>query len=62
MSNDNHFHITLPSNVSMDIYPDNTAAQYTTKFKLPQRIELGEGDWRVSLKEIDAAIIHQPKV
>jgi len=34
----------------MDVYPDNTAAQYT--IKLAQRIELGEGEWSVSLKEI----------
>jgi len=34
----------------MDIYPDNTAAQFTTK--LPQRIERGEGNGNMSLKEI----------
>jgi len=35
------FHLTLPSNASMDIYPNKTAAQYVTK--LPKRIEL-DGD------------------
>jgi len=48
-SSSNHFHLTLPSNASMDIFPDNTAAQYVTK--LPKRLELN-GDWTVSLKEI----------
>jgi len=45
----NHFHLTLPSNSSMDIFPNNTTAQYVTK--LLKHIELN-GDWRVSLKEI----------
>jgi len=45
----NHFHLTLPSNSSMNIYLNNTIAQYVTK--LPKRIEL-TGEWRMSLKEI----------
>ena len=49
-SSRNQFHLTLPSNASMDIFPDNTAAQYVTK--LPKRMELDNGDWMVSLKEI----------
>jgi len=48
-SGSNHFHMTLPSNASMDIYPNNTNAQYKTK--LPKHIEL-TGEWQVSLKEI----------
>ena len=46
----NHFHLMLPSNSSMDIYPNNTTAQYATK--LPRRIELDGGNWSVSLKDI----------
>jgi len=48
-SSSNHFHLTLPSNSSIDIYPNNTTAQYVTK--LPKHIELN-GYWRVLLKEI----------
>lgn len=46
----NSFYITLPSNASMDVYPDNTLASYTTK--LAQRISLIEDDWEVGLTEI----------
>jgi len=52
-SSSNHFHLTLPSNASMNIYPNNTMAQYVTK--LPRRIELS-GDWSVSLKEISTPL------
>lgn len=41
--------MTLPSNSSMDYYPENTVARYTTK--LNTRIEL-EGEWEVGLAEI----------
>jgi len=44
-----HFYMTLPSNSSMDCYPDNTAAKYTTK--LTSMIEL-DGEWEVGLIEI----------
>ena len=44
-----HFHLTLPSNSSMDAYPDNTLSSYTVK--LPEEIDL-TGDWEVGLKEI----------
>jgi len=37
----------------MDIYPNNTTAQYVTK--LPRSIELS-GDWSVSLKEISTPL------
>jgi len=43
------FYVTLPSNSSMQYYPDNTVARYTTK--LANTIEL-EGDWEVGLAEI----------
>jgi len=36
--NSRRFHLTLPSNASMDCYPNNTAAQYSTK--LPRNINL----------------------
>jgi len=44
-----HFYLTLPSNASMKIYPDNTVAKYTTK--LPTSIEL-DGEWEVAMTEI----------
>lgn len=42
--------LTLPSNSSMDIFPDNTVASFRTK--LPGPLELGLGDWEVGLSEI----------
>ena len=52
-SNSNHFQLSLPSNASMDIYPNNTTAQY--RIKLPKHIELS-GEWNVSLKEISIPV------
>jgi len=43
------FYMTLPSNSSMDYYPQNSVAQYTTK--LNGQIEL-DGEWEVGLTEI----------
>jgi len=43
------FYLTLPSNSSMDYYPDNTVARYTTK--LANTVEV-EGEWEVGLTEI----------
>lgn len=43
------FYITLPSNSSMDVYPDNTVARYMTK--LSGHYDL-VGDWEVGLTEI----------
>jgi len=43
------FYVTLPSNSSMDCYPDNNVARFTTK--LNGIIEL-EGDREVGLTEI----------
>jgi hypothetical protein len=43
------FYLTLPSNSSMQYYPDNTLARYTTM--LPNCIDL-KGDWEVGLVEI----------
>ena len=43
------FYVTLPSNSSMDCYPDNSVAIFTTK--LNGVIEF-EDDWEVGLTEI----------
>jgi len=43
------FYVTLPSNSSMDYYPENTVAKYTTWLNNP--IEL-DGEWEVGLTEI----------
>ena len=43
------FYVTLPSNSSMNYYPNNTLTSYTTK--LGQPLEL-EGSWEVGLAEI----------
>ena len=43
------FHLTLPFDSSMDCYPSNTTAQYTTKLRHPLSLE---NDWEVALTEI----------
>ena len=43
------FYLTLPSNSSMDMFPENTLTRYVTK--LPGRMDL-IGDWEVGLSEI----------
>ena len=43
------FYITLLSDSSMEYYPDNTVAKFTTK--LPEAVELN-GDYEVGLAEI----------
>ena len=43
------FYLTLPSNASMKMYPDNTLAHYITD--LPRRIVLS-GEWECGLVEI----------
>ena len=43
------FHTILPSNRSMNTYPDNTLNHYVTA--LSNRIKL-DGDWKVALSEI----------
>ena len=43
------FYLTLPSNNSMEYYPENTLAQFTSR--LPIAINLS-GDWEVGLVEI----------
>ena len=44
-----HFHVTLPSDNSLDTYPNNTTSRFTVK--LPDRIELN-GDYEVGLAEL----------
>lgn len=43
------FYMTLPSNSSMNYYPENTLSNYVTK--LPQLFDL-DGSWEVGLSEI----------
>ncbi len=44
-----HFYLTLPSNASTDIFPDNKTTEY--RVSLPQTLDL-EGDWEVGLYSI----------
>jgi hypothetical protein len=43
------FYLTLPSNSSMNYYPNNTLTHYTTKL---QKITDLDGAWRIGLAEI----------
>jgi len=52
--NSRRFYITLPSNASISLYPNNTAAQHT--IKLPRPISLDVGDWEVALTELSVPI------
>lgn len=49
MLNENEFYVTLFSNSSQDIYPENTMSRFTCR--LPRPIKL-EGNYRVGLVEI----------
>jgi hypothetical protein len=44
-----HFYLTLPSNASLDVFPDNKTTEY--RVKLPQPIDL-DGNWEVGLYSI----------
>jgi hypothetical protein len=44
-----HFYLTLPSNASLDVFPDNKTTEY--RVKLPQPVEL-EANWEVGLYSI----------
>ena len=44
-----HFYLTLPSNSSLNVFPDNKTTSY--RVKLPQAIDLN-GDWEVGLYSI----------
>jgi len=43
------FHLTIPFNSSVDYYPENSVARFTTK--LPNNIDL-DGEWEIALSEI----------
>ena len=47
------FYVTLPSNSSMEYFPNNTLSNYGTK--LPQPFDLN-GEWEVGLPEIQFPI------
>ena len=53
--NSRRFYLTLPSNASMQLYRNNTAAQHT--IKLPRPINLDGGDWEVALTELSVPSI-----
>ena len=44
-----HFYLTLPSNASLDVFPDNKTTEY--RVKLPQPVVL-DGKWEVGLYSI----------
>lgn len=44
------FYITLPSDASMEIFPDNTQSSFRTKLSAP--LVLSSDDWEVGLTEI----------
>ena len=44
-----HFYLTLPSNASLDVFPDNKTGSY--RLKLPHPIDLN-GNWEVGLYSI----------
>jgi hypothetical protein len=44
-----HFYLTLPSNASLDVFPDNKTGSY--RVKLPHPIDLN-GNWEVGLYSI----------
>ena len=44
-----HFYLALPSNASLDVFPDNKTTEY--RVKLPQPIDL-DGNWEVGLYSI----------
>ena len=49
MASSTQFYITLPSNSSLSLYPDNTLSSYTTR--LVEQINL-TGNWEVAMTEI----------
>jgi len=46
----NHFYVTLFSNASKEVFPDNTLTAFT--IHLAQPIDLGQSDWEVGLAEL----------
>ena len=47
---DSEFHFTLPSDSSMQYFPDNKTSNFVTE--LPRTLQL-DGEWEVGLAEID---------
>lgn len=45
---DDSFYVTLPSNGSLDVYPDNTVTEFRNKLARPIHLE---GEWEVGLME-----------
>ena len=50
MTSSDGFHLTLPSDGSHETFPDNTLSHYKTR--LPQPIDLTEGEWEMGLTEM----------
>ena len=50
MASSDGFHLTLPSDGSMETFPDNTLAHFKTS--LPQPLDFTEGEWEVGLTEM----------
>ena len=46
----NQFSVILPSNASMNLYPENKTSSF--KVNLPQTLELDSSKWEVELSEI----------
>ena len=46
----NYFYVTLFSNASKEVFPDNTLTAFT--IHLAQLIDLGQSDWEVGLAEL----------
>ena len=46
----NHFYVTLFSNASKDVFPDNTMKAFTIHLAKP--IDLSSSDWEVGLTEV----------
>ena len=47
------FYVTLPSNASMDVYPNNKKSNYTTKFNTPIVLD---GNYEVALANITCTL------
>ena len=48
----NHFYVTLFSNASIDLYPDNTRAVFPTNLAHPIDLGTSSSEWEVGLCEV----------
>ena len=48
----NHFYVTLFSNASIDLYPDNTRAVFTTHLAHPIDLGTSPSEWELGLCEV----------